>query len=455
MADLTHSAAQRAAMLLTASIKSVAFYPQAHPAVRQPLQELVELLASLLEEKPELHLGVVEGVFFLENQLFVTPNASVSELAGRLLDKRIDALTIYRGIALEHLLNFVSLLARKDLCADDLFSRLELDGVKTIRRGIDQLVYGDSEHTEGFAPSQTYHDAINAVRETMQEVEKGRIPASDRINSVVDNMVSLTMKDHDTLLGLSMIKDYDNYTFNHSVNVGILALALAAHVGLDRDSLRDINTAGLLHDIGKTRVDKGIVTKPGKLSASEFEQMKLHVEQGAAIVSEMDDIHQRVADAVLGHHIKYNRTGYPEWARSREFGVLTEILSVADCYDAITTLRTYNVPSLPKTALDIMARLCGTSLNGELVERFVEMMGAYPVGTLVRLDNNEIALVVRPHPMDSVVPAVKIIIDAAGDVLTQPRLVSLAAADGVRYASIVATVDPLVRNIDVGGYFLK
>jgi putative nucleotidyltransferase with HDIG domain len=454
MAEITHQAAQRAAMLLTASLKSVTFYPQAHPAVRQPLQELSELFEGMLQDKPELHLGVVEGVFFLESQLFVTPNASVSELAGRLVGKGVDALTIYRGVTTEHLFCFVSLLARRDLLADQLFAGLERDGVTTIRRGIDQLVYGDSDEGEDFAPSQTYHDAIHAVRETMREIENGRIPTSDRIKVVVDKMVSMTMKDQGTLLGLAMIKDYDNYTFNHSVNVGILALALAAFLGLDREALRDTNTAGLLHDVGKTRIDKGIVTKPGKLSAAEYEQMKLHAEQGAAIVREMGAIDARVADAVLGHHIKYNRTGYPEWARQQDFGPMAEILAVADCYDAITTLRTYNVPSLPKTALDLMGRLSGTSLNGELVDKFIEMMGKFPVGTLVRLDNNEIGLVVRPHPQESVVPALKVIIDAEGKVLAQPKLVSLVGDGGRRYATIVATVDPLTRNIDVSCYAL-
>ena len=264
----------------------------------------------------------------------------------------------------------------------------------------------------------------------MREVENGRIPTGQWINTVVDNMVAVTMKDPTTLLGLAMIKDYDNYTFSHSVNVGILALSLGSFLGMEEASLRDLNTAGLLHDIGKTTVDKAILNSPGKLSADEFEQMKKHAEAGAEIVGKMQEISPRVADAVLGHHIKFNRTGYPEWASNRSFSDFAEIVAVADCYDAITTLRTYNVPTLPKAAMDIMRRLAGTSLNAELVEQFEKMMGEYPVGTLVRLDNNEIALVVKPHPMESVPPGVKVIMDAAGQLLEQPRLMSLAESDG-------------------------
>jgi putative nucleotidyltransferase with HDIG domain len=455
MSEITQQGAQRAAMLLTASIKSVMFYPQAHPAVRQPLQELAGILGEMLQEKAELHLGVVEGVFFLESHLFVTPNASVAELTERLTKKGIDALTIYAGVSPDDLFHFTSLLARRETTAELLSDDLEKNGIRTIRLGIDYLVYGDTADEAGSAPSRTYFDAINAVRYTMQEVENGRIPSSYQINAVVGNMVSMTMKDHTTLLGLAMIKDYDNYTFNHSVNVGILSLALGAYLGMNQEVLRDTNTAGLLHDIGKTGIDKSILNKPGKLSAEEYEQMKKHAEKGAEIINKMKDIDIRVAEAVLGHHIKYNRTGYPEWAREMTFSDITDIVAVADCYDAITTVRTYSMPILPRAAIDTMHRLEGTALNGQLVGKFEEMMGRYPVGTLVRLDTNEIALVVRPHPMKSRTPTIKVIIDAQGIVLEKPQLMSLINQDGTRQKSIVATVDPILKNVDVASYFVN
>ena len=104
--------------------------------------------------------------------------------------------------------------------------------------------------------------------------------------------------------------------------------------------------------------------------------------------------------------------------------------------------------------MDILRRLAGTSLNGELVGKFEEMMGLYPVGTLVRLDTNEIALVVRPHPMESKLPSIKIIIDSRGEVLAKPKLMSLAATDGNNPAKIVAPVDPLLKNVDISNYLL-
>jgi putative nucleotidyltransferase with HDIG domain len=454
MSKISSNEVQRAAMHLMAAIKSVSFYPQSHPAVRQPLQELAGIFGNILKEQPEIHLGIVKGVFFMEDHLVVSPNAAVSALVERLTKKEIDALTIYVGVTPEDLFQFAALLARRETTSDMLTKELEKNGVRTIRLGIDHLAYGGSDHEAGSAQSQTYFEALSVIRDVIREIEQGGIPSSNRINTVVGTMVTETMKDHTTLLGLAMIKDYDNYTFNHSVNVGILALALGAYIGMTREELRDTNTAGLLHDIGKTGIDKSILNKPGKLTAEEYEQIKKHPEMGAVIIDKMKDIHHRVADAVLGHHIKFNRSGYPEWAKERIFGTISEIVAVADCYDAATTLRTYSTPVSPREAIDIMHRLAGTSLNGTIVGKFEEMMGKYPVGTLVRLDTNEIALVVKPHPMENKAPSLKVIIDSSGEVLEKPELISLAVANGNRPATIVSQVNPLLKNVDVSNYLL-
>jgi putative nucleotidyltransferase with HDIG domain len=450
MDKITQQDAMRAAMLLNTSIKSVAFYPQAHQAVKQPLEELAALFAETLKEKTETFFGVVEGAFFLEEHIFVTPNAAVGELADRLLGKGIDAVSVFQGVSFEELFHFSSILARKDSSVETLPEKLQEKGIEHIRLGIER--YEICEDNGDIDSSRAYADALHAVHGVMKDVARGRIPSGRKIKVVVDNMVSVAMKDHTTLLGLAMIKNYDNYTFNHSVNVGVLALALAAFMGMEQEGLRDVNMAGLLHDIGKTRIEKNILNKPGKLSAVEYELMQKHVETGSEIVSSMEGTNRQIADAVLGHHIRYNRQGYPKWAREKAFGIVTEIVAVADCYDAMTTLRAYNAPITPKEAIDNIGRLAGTHLHGDLARKFVEMMGKYPVGSLVRLDNNEIAVVFRPNPANADAPEVMVALDAAGNVLPEGRREKLVRSDGTCYARIVSTVDPLLKNIDVAGY---
>lgn len=188
MSEITKQAAQRAAMLLTASIKTVLLYPQAHPAVRQPLQELVEILTGMLGDKKELHLGVVEGAFFIESCLLVSANAVVGELVERLTQKEVSALTIYPGLSPDDLFNFASLLANRQTTIDSLPGEMERKGIRSIRLGIDQAASdGSSDGGETVAPAAIYRDALKAVQETMREIDSGRIPSGEWINEVVDN----------------------------------------------------------------------------------------------------------------------------------------------------------------------------------------------------------------------------------------------------------------------------
>ncbi|KAF0221345.1 MAG: metal dependent [Geobacteraceae bacterium] len=417
----------------------------------QPLQEITTSFMQILRFQSEIRLGVIDGALFLEEHLFVVPTAPVKELADRFTEKEITAVIICRGVQHHELSIFVSLLARNNLAAAELEKALAQEEVQHIRLTIREEMKGNIKGNESEA-LETYNRALAAVRSVFNEVEKGRIPSGGEVLSVVKNLVTLTIHDHITLLGLAMIKDYDNYTFSHSVNVGVISMALGASIGLGRNEIEGVGIAGFLHDIGKTRIEKRILNKAGGLSAAEFEQIKKHPEYGANIVGKMEGINPQVARAVLGHHIRHNRQGYPEWARDLPFGSMSEIIAVADCYDAITTLRVYRTPLSPKTALDEICSLSGSFLDGTLVNRFVEMMGKYPVGTLVRLDNNEIAVVFRPNPADCEAPIVKIIMDANGRKIEDPVTQRLADAAGIRYAAIVAVVDPMLKSIDVATY---
>jgi len=447
MGTITLQNAQRLATLLSGATKGLNFYPAGHPSIMQPVQEIYAGCQASLADMQEIRLGVLDGVLFLEDHFFVTPTPAVKELAERFAEKKISGVSICRGVRREDLTVFITLLSQKGLPAADMAKRLEEQQIGTIRLKIEE-----EEEDSEFEALETYGRALEAIRDVIKDIESGRIPSSNKVIGVVRKLVTLTVQDPSTLIGLSMIKDYDSYTFNHSVNVGVLAMALAASLGYDQSSMEEVGIAGFLHDIGKTTIDRDILNKPGKLSAAEFEMMKTHPENGAKIISEMEGINPQVAQAVLGHHIRYNRLGYPEWARKLPFDTLSEILAVADCYDAITTLRVYQNPLNPKAALDQLQTLAGSYLDTQLVKSFIELMGKYPVGTLVRLDNNEIAVVVRPNPTNSEAPVVKVVIDAGGEKQAEPPMRRLADDEGNRYASIVAVVDPMLKNIDVARY---
>ncbi len=455
MESLDKPNALRLITLFSGAVKGIAFYPASHPAIRQPLVDLYKILATALEGKGQVYWGLIDGIMFFEDHLFIAPSAAIADLANRMMEREISRIVVTSSIGFDELESFVKLFSAKGLRFDALSRQMAEDGItslKLIRHGSEELEQVN-DNLEGDADGdhvETYNRALSAIRTICRDIERGRIPSSAPLIKVVDQMVEITMQEPAALLGLTMIKDYDNYTFNHCVNVGVISMALGATLGLDAMSVRDLGIAGQLHDIGKTLISKDILNKPGKLSSEEFDEIKRHPELGSKILREMEGLAPHISSVVLGHHLHYNRSGYPEWASKLPFNQMVDIIAVADTYDAITTLRVYQHPVNPKTALDEMQKMTNTILDGAVLERFVEMMGNYPVGTLVRLDNNEVAIVYLPNPLDENAPLVRILIDGDGIRLRAPREKSLIEPDGTYYARIVAVVDPLLKNIDIG-----
>jgi putative nucleotidyltransferase with HDIG domain len=448
--------ALRMLTLFSGAVKGMAFYPESHPAIRQPLLALDRMLAASLNQVSTVTWGIIDGIIFFEKHLFITHSTAVADLTSRMMEKGIGRIVVSSGVTLDELQRFVLLFSSQVNRFDELCSGMARAGVSHIQlfSNDDMSVAdepGDAEEMTregGFMAA--YGQALDAIRGVCRDIEQGRIPASAPVIRAVDRMVEVTMQEPSTLLGLTMIKDYDNYTFNHCVNVGVLAMALGAALGMDAPTVRELGIAGQLHDIGKTMIPKAIINKPGKLSSAEFQEMKRHSELGSRIISEMEGLSPRIARIVLEHHLHFDHSGYPERAREMPSDRLADIVAIADTYDAITTLRVYQHPINPRAALTEMQKLTGTILDGGLMVRFMELMGKYPVGTLVRLDTNEVAVVDRPNPLDEEAPVIMILFDRDGTRLGTPREQKLVEQDGTCYAAIVAVVDPLLKNVDVG-----
>ena len=460
MESLDKPSALRLLTLFSGAVKGMSFYPASHPAIRQPLLELYIILTTALSQSAQVSWGLIDGILFFDDHLFIAPSTAVADLTNRMAEKQITRIVATSSLSFDELEAFIKLFSSKGVRFDDLSHQIAEKGItnlKLVRHGDDNFSNDKQSETIENTPCgehiATYNSALSAVRTICHDIELGRIPNSAPLIKVVDQMVGITMLEPWALLGLTMIKDYDSYTFNHCVNVGVLGMALGATLGLDALSVRDLGIAGQLHDIGKTMIPKEILNKPGRLSSSEFDEMKRHPELGSKIISAMEGLPPQISSVVLGHHLHYNRSGYPEWARTLPFNQMINIIAIADTYDAITTLRVYQHPVNPRTALTEMQTLADTILDGSIVARFVEMMGNYPVGTLVRLDTNEVAIVYRPNPLEENAPLVRILIDADGKRLHTLREQPLAGSDESRYARIVAIVDPLLKGIDIGRLF--
>lgn len=440
--------AQRMATILAGLIRNTGLYPPGNPALTRPLNDLHGMIVEYLKGTGSIKIGLSDEILFIEDHLFVTAQAQIEELASIFASRKIDAIIITNNVMAEEIFTMAKLLADRTLSTKGVITELEERNVAHIM----VISEDDNEDRLIHEAGNAYQLALDSIRTAFSDVEEHRIPSSERLLAATRQFTQIAVEDPLVVSSLAMIKDYDNYTFNHSVNVGVISMALAAHIKLDRPAVEIAGMAGFLHDIGKTKVSKSIINKPGKLTAIEFDEIKKHPEDGVKIIEKMSGLSPDIANAVLGHHLRYNRKGYPEWAQDRETGVMSRIIAIADCFDACTTLRVYQQPMPPAAAIIRMHELAGDYLDPDLVKNFASMMGKYPPGTVVRLNTNEIALIWKSSSINPDAPLIRVLFDTAGNKLENLVTEKLLERGGGGQR-IVGVVNPLKKGIDVGYYF--
>jgi HD-GYP domain-containing protein (c-di-GMP phosphodiesterase class II) len=212
-------------------------------------------------------------------------------------------------------------------------------------------------------------------------------------------MVDFVMEDEALFLSASVIKDYDDYTYKHSVNVAVLSVCLGKRIGLSRTSLEKLGICGLFHDLGKVEVSREILHKPSALNDEEWDEMQRHPLTSVRRILNLNVSHEikgKILIAPFEHHQKYDLSGYPHTQHKKNISLFGRVLQITDCYDALTSPRSYRPFAYsPDQALKKMLTTAGTEFDPILLKVFAKMMGAYPVGTLLELDTGEVGLVTR------------------------------------------------------------
>jgi putative nucleotidyltransferase with HDIG domain len=249
---------------------------------------------------------------------------------------------------------------------------------------------------------------------------------------------------------LTALKKYDNYTFTHMVNVSVLAMSQARALNLDGPLLREFGFAALMHDIGKVNTPLEVLNKPGKLDKNEFEIMKRHVVDGAHILRKTPDMPALAPIVAFEHHLKQDLSGYPENIGHRELNLCTMIVSIADVFDALRSNRPYREGLATNRIRSIMGEQDNPAFNQKLLKRFVNIMGLFPVGNVVRLNTDELGVITAEHPSDPFRPQVKVIFDGKGEQLERPFLANTWERDdrGEYARAVVEAVDPDMIEFD-------
>ncbi|QEY33690.1 HD-GYP domain-containing protein [Caproiciproducens galactitolivorans] len=210
-------------------------------------------------------------------------------------------------------------------------------------------------------------------------------------------------------ISIANLKLYDDYTYNHSLGVSILSIAIGLELGLKTQELYDLGLCALLHDIGKMAVPISIISKPAKLTEEEFNIVKQHPSNGALFFLKHHLANKSICEGILTHHEKYDGTGYPRGLSGEDIPLFGRIISVADVYDALTSVRPYRKPSTPTEAIEYIMGSSGIAFDLKIVKAFLNKVAPYPIGSCVKLSNGEVAIIVKQNDFNPIRPIIRLL----------------------------------------------
>jgi len=262
----------------------------------------------------------------------------------------------------------------------------------------------------GFA-RQIQKEANKVIHSILGDVRMGKQIQVERLSPVVSQITDSILRNQGTLVSLCRIREGDTYTFQHSVSVCTLLVTFCRYMEMSPEAIHEAGIGGMLHDIGKMRVPDHILNKPGKLTDPEFAIMKEHVTLGLETLRQTPGISRTVIQVAGEHHERFEGSGYPEKIRGAEISVLGRMAAIVDVYDAITSNRIYHKGMEPPAALTKLFEWSDQHFDPELVQHFIQAIGIYPVGSLVRLNSSRLAVVIEQGAQGLLFPKVRVIFD--------------------------------------------
>ncbi len=458
---------------LYTTFRSLKLYPIENAQVQKALDDLAVQTKHLLDVERELEVRL-QGEFIFVNstrlRLDLDNYASFSHILGIFRQCGIGAVRVDEGVDRRQLQIFVSHLlsyAAKEASAGKL---LEL-GQKLVDAGVSFITVEppleteeDVEEEERLkeAAKRTYARSVAVTKEVVNSIRMGRTANVKKVKRAVQAIVDQVLNNESSLMGLTTLRDYDEYTFTHSVNVCIFSVALGRKLGLTKLQLYDLGMTALFHDVGKSRVPLEVLNKQGGLTDEEWRIMQAHPWLGVLTLFGLrgyGEIPYRGMIVAYEHHMKTDLTGYPKSIRERLLSIFSKVIAVADGFDAATSRRVYQtVPIQPDQVLKEMWENPRRGYDPVVVKAFINLIGIYPVGTCVILDTYEVALVHAPNPDVNFVhrPVVRVVTTGDGALLHPGIVADLAERDaqGRFPRTIVKVTDPVKYGIKVSDYFV-
>lgn len=454
-------------------IKTSQIHDQTNVALRQPTETILKTLNTLFLSEQEVSLNVEGDCLFLGDvklRVDIHGIGNMIFMIDEMKKRKVGTITFSRGITEAEIRKFCWLFGTFDFRPPNPFEGFESEIRRAQLSYLQVEVLEEKKETEALGDffkgskelaKKTYLDSVAAISEVMESVKLRQAVSFKRAKRVVQSMIDLIMQEDSTLLGLTNLRCHDEYTYNHSVNVCILALAMGQRLGYSKQRLSELGMAALFHDLGKSHIPLEILNKPSEFTEEEWAIMRRHPIFSVKELLRLKGIDEMAIRVMIGafeHHLNYDLSGYPKLATKRRLSLSGRIISIVDCYDALTASRVYRrIAYSPEKALQMMLDQAGKAFDPVLLKLFVNAIGVYPIGTLVLLNTDQIGAVVstNPNPDMGDRPKIKVILDQSGKESDGPLLDLSGQDEAGRYPyEIVKTIDPHQYSIDVARYFL-
>ena len=457
-------------LALYQALRATKLYPIGHSSVQRALEDIATYSREIAATEGELELRVSGEFIFvngtrlrldLDNYAAFSHVLSVFRVAGIGVLHAGDAAAARDWQVLLSLAQGGTDASPRDRLYE-IMEKLDAAGVTAFTLAEPAAESGEDRERSKERAKRTYSQSVAVTKDLMTSVRMGKSPNIKKIKRVVQSIVDQILNEEASLIGLTTIRDYDEYTFTHSVNVCIFSVALGKRLGLTKLQLYDLGMAALFHDIGKSRVPVEVLNKSGSLTDAEWRHIADHPWLGVLALFQIrgtQEFPYRSMVVAQEHHMKTDLTGYPRPIRARHMSMFSKIVAAADGFDAATSRRAYQtVPYNPAEVMKEMRDNPRRGMDPVVVKAFINLTGIYPVGTLVVLDTFELGIVHAVNPLPEMLarPIVRIVSDPMGNLMNPGTLADLADRkdDGSFLRTIIKTENPDRYGIRVSDYFV-
>src|SRR3954451_2643655 len=437
---------------IASGVRNSTLYATDHPLVARNMTGLVAVLSTLHQQHAAIAVGIVGNDLVVADTPMHRVSSTMGELIRKLKDNKVERIAFERGVTQNELTALMQNLARLGSKSTDGEKDLSTPHIRVGRLKSEENKKQDGVVSDIAAIRQMYSKAVETAEIAWESAAVEGIPDAPAALETVEGLADAVTQNRTALMALTAMRNYDNYTFTHMVNVSILAMAQARALGIDGKLLREFGISALMHDIGKVRTPKEVLNKPGKLTDEEFTIMRRHVVDGAEILRRTPEMPVLAPVVAFEHHLRLDGSGYPRAVTRESLNLGSMLCAIADVYDAMRSQRVYQNAHPTDRILGVLKRNEGSQLDQHLVRRFVQLLGIYPPGNLVRLSTGEVAVVLRVHAPDPHRPRVRVLFSEDRARLDLPFERNLWEIQRDRseteLQSVVSPVDPSEFNLD-------